>query len=178
MRISPPDIRQQQFSVKLFRGFDMDEVDTFLNEVAEDYEHLLRENSLLKEQLAASEERARGYKDLERTIKETLLTSQRLAEELKETARREAEELRESSGRAAEELRDSARKEAQFLLRDAELQGEKLMEEARAEAAKIQNDILMLKRTRRQLAEGLRSTVDMYQTLIAQELADEGPGAS
>ena len=58
MRITPMDIREQQFTVKMFRGFDVQEVDTFLEDLAEDYETLLKENQLLKEQLQAMEERA------------------------------------------------------------------------------------------------------------------------
>ena len=57
MRITPMDIRQQQFTVKMFRGFDTQEVDTFLEDLASDYEALLKENSILKEQLQALEER-------------------------------------------------------------------------------------------------------------------------
>src|SRR2546430_502152 len=60
MRISPLDIRQQQFTVKMLRGFDKHEVDAFLDDVADDYEAVLRENALLKEQLATLEERSRG----------------------------------------------------------------------------------------------------------------------
>src|SRR5215471_254153 len=44
MRITPMDIRQQQFTVKMFRGFDAHEVDTFLENLAGDYETLLKEN--------------------------------------------------------------------------------------------------------------------------------------
>ncbi len=51
MRITPMDIRQQQFTVKMFRGFDVQEVDTFLEDLAGDFETLLKENALLKEQL-------------------------------------------------------------------------------------------------------------------------------
>ena len=51
------DIRQQQFTVRMFRGFDVQEVDTFLEDLADDYEALLKENALLKEQLQAVEER-------------------------------------------------------------------------------------------------------------------------
>ena len=51
MRITPHDIRQQQFTVRMFRGFDPQEVDAFLEDVADDYESLLKENQLLKEQI-------------------------------------------------------------------------------------------------------------------------------
>ena len=156
MRITPVDIRQQQFSTRLFRGYDVQEVDAFLEDVAEDYEQLVKENALLKEQLAALEERMRGIEDRERTLQETLVTTQRLTEEMKEASKREA----------------------QLLVREAELQGEKLIEAARTEEARIKNEVLSVQRTRRQLFEGLRATVEMHQRLIAKELADEGPGPS
>jgi cell division initiation protein len=142
------DIRQQQFTVKMFRGFDVQEVDTFLEDVAEDYETLLRENSLLKEQLQVLEERTRGLEDRKRVLQETLVSTQRLVEEMKETARREAA----------------------LLVREAELTGEKAVEAARTEEATIRAQIQALKRTRRQLAEGLRSTIEMYQRLVEHEM--------
>jgi cell division initiation protein len=146
------DIRQQQFTLKLFRGFDVQEVDTFLEDVANDYEQLVKENALLKEQLVGLEERARGVADREKMLQETLITTQRMVEELKENARREA----------------------QLMVREAELQAEKLLEEARAEEAKIKTQVLVLKRARRQLAEGIRATIEMYQRMVAEELKDEG----
>ena len=156
MRITPMDIRQQQFTVRMFRGFDVQEVDTFLEDLADDYEALLKENSLLKEQLQALEERARGLEDREKVLQETLMTTQRVVEEMKENARREAS----------------------LLVREAELQSEKIVDAARASEAMIQNEIVQLKRTRRQLAEALRSTVDMYQRLLEQDLkADANPDA-
>lgn len=156
MRITPMDIRQQQFTVRMFRGFDVQEVDTFLEDLAADYEALLKENSLLKEQLQALEERARGLEDREKVLQETLVTTQRVVEEMKENARREAS----------------------LLVREAELQSEKIVDAARASEAMIQNEIAQLKRTRRQLAEALRSTVDMYQRLLEQDLkADANPDA-
>lgn len=151
MRITPMDIRQQQFTVKMFRGFDVQEVDTFLEDVAEDYEALLKENALLKEQLQALEERTRGLEDRERVLQETLITTQRLTEEMKEGAKREAA----------------------LIVREAEMQGEKLLEAARAEEAVIRNEINVLKRTRRQLGERLRSTLEMYQRLVEQDLAGD-----
>ena len=56
MRMTATDIRQQQFAVRLFRGFDPQEVDAFLEEMADDLDELTRENALLKEQLVQVEE--------------------------------------------------------------------------------------------------------------------------
>ncbi|MBI4247102.1 MAG: DivIVA domain-containing protein [Candidatus Rokubacteria bacterium] len=155
MRLSPIDIRQQQFTVRMFRGLDPPEVDAFLEDVAEDYEALLRESTLLKEQLTAYEERARGAGDVERTLKETLVTTQKLAEEMKAAGRREAE----------------------LAVREAQLQGEKLLAEARAEEATLRTEISGLKRTRRQLLEDVRATLDRYQRFVAEDLKRDGDGA-
>ena len=152
MRITPMDIRQQQFTVKMFRGFDVQEVDTFLEDLAGDYEALLKENALLKEQLQALETRTRGLEDRERVLQETLVTTQRVVEEMK----------------------DGARREATLVVREAELRAEKVVETARAAEASIQADVVALKRMRRQLAEALRSTVEMYQRLLDPELKSEG----
>jgi cell division initiation protein len=153
MRLSPADIRQQQFSERMFRGFDRDEVDRFLDQIAEDYESVLKENALLKEQLAALEERTRSTAELEKNLRDTLVTTQRLTDEMKASAKREAE----------------------LLLREAELAGEKLIEEARAEEGRIHTDLKQLKRTRRQLAEDLRATIAQYQRLLTGDLAADEP---
>jgi len=156
VRISPMDIRQQQFTVKMFRGFDVQEVDTFLEDLADDYETLLKENQLLKEQLEALEERARNLEERERVLQDTLVSTQRLTEEMKESARREAA----------------------LLVRESELQGEKLVEAARTSEAAIQAEVVQLKRMRRQLAEALRATVEMYQRLIDQDMKGDGDDAA
>ena len=151
MRLSPVDIRQQQFTMKMFRGFDPQEVDAFLDDVAEDFESLLRENATLKEQLTGHEERARGLSDTERTLKDTLVTTQRLSEDMKESAKRDA----------------------QLVLREASLNAEKLMEDTRAEEAKLRVEVQSLKRLRRQLIEELRATVERYDRTFAADLGDE-----
>ena len=165
MRISPHDIRQQQFTVRMFRGFEPHEVDAFLKDVADDYETLLRESQLLREQVAAQEERQRGVLDLERTLQDTLLTTQRLVDEMKTTARRDADEIRAA-----------ARHEAELIVREADLRGEKGVEASRGEEARIRADIQALKRIRRQLVEDLDATLDRYRRLLGTE-RDEGPEA-
>src|SRR4030095_2530051 len=130
MRISPHDIRQQQFTVRTFRGADPREVDAFLEDVADDYETLLKENQLLKEQLAAHEDRQRGVVERERSLQDTLVTTQRLVEEVKMAATREAD----------------------LIVREAELRGDKAVEAARSEEAKLRVEIQALRRLRRQAA--------------------------
>ena len=152
MRITPHDIRQQQFTVRMFRGFDPSEVDAFLEDVADDYEGLLKENALLKEQIAASEERSRGVIEREKNLHDVMVTTQRLVDDMKSAAKREAE----------------------LIVREAELRGEKAVEAARGEEAKIRVEIQTLKRMRRQLVEELGATMDRYQRMLAAEAEADG----
>src|SRR5262245_63309031 len=152
MRISPLDIRQQQFTVKWVRGFDIHEVDAFLDDVAEDYETVLKENAQLKEQVATFEERARGLSERERALQDTLVTTHRLGDEMKATARREAE----------------------LQMREAELRSEKIIEEGRAEEARIRGEIQTLRRVRRQLrSEEHTSELQSLRHLVCRLLLEK-----
>jgi cell division initiation protein len=154
MRITPIDIRQQQFNTR-FRGFDQQEVDAFLEDVAEDYEAMLKENGILKEQLAALEERTRGLAEREKALQNTLVLAQQMSEQIKE----------------------AARQDAQLAVREAHLQGEKLLEEARSELGRLRGEIATLTRTRRELREGLRATVETYQRLLDSDVLEDLPHA-
>jgi cell division initiation protein len=147
MRITPHDIRQQQFTVRMFRGFDPQEVGAFLEDVADDYEMLLKDNQLLKEQLAAQEERQRAVIEREKHLQDLLVNTQRLVEDMKGAAKREAD----------------------LIVREAELRGEKQVEAARGEEARIHVEIQALKRLRRQLAEDFSATMDRYRRMLATE---------
>jgi cell division initiation protein len=74
-----------------------------------------------------------------------------------------------------EEMKESARRETTLMVREAELKGDKIVEAARTAEAAIQAEIGGLKRMRRQLAESLRSTIEMYQRLLDQDLKGDGP---
>jgi len=144
MRVTPADIRQQSFGVR-FRGFDPQEVDSFLEDIAVDLESILKENALLKEQLATVEERSRGMAERERLLQETLVTTHRLAEDMREAARREVEQH----------------------LKENERQREGILESARREQARLREDVQALERTRQQLVEELRAAIDTAQRCIA-----------
>lgn len=150
MRLTPMDIRQQQFAVKLIRGFDPQEVDAFLDEMADDWDELVKENNLLKEQLATVEDRLKALEAREKTLQETLITTQKMAEE-----------FRESSKRAAD-----------IVLREAQLQAEKLLEEKRQEQAQLNADITALKQLKRQTGEELLSSLRMHQRLVEQRMIE------
>ena len=100
MRVAPLDLRQQRFRTVL-RGFDKTEVVALLTEAADDFEHALRENDRLRQDLTRVEALLAEHRERESNLRNTLLTAQRLADEIKEAAQNEAKLIvKEAQGRA------------------------------------------------------------------------------
>jgi cell division initiation protein len=143
MRITPLDIQQKQFPVK-FRGFDVEEVYAFLEVIREEMEELLRENASLKENVHRAENQNREFKDMETTLRETLMTSQQMVEEYKTTARKEAE----------------------LFMKDAEIKADNLIKEAQEKVIKIHEDIVDLKGIRRHFKEELKRLIESHMRML------------
>lgn len=152
MKITPLDIQQKQFRVK-FRGFDVEEVDSFLEMVRDEFEELLRENSRLKEDFHRMENQLREYKETEVILKNTLMTTQQMIEELK----------------------SNAQKEAELIIKEAELKAEQMIERAQAKAIKIHEDITDLKGIKRHFKEEIRRMVENHIKMLdsTEEWEDE-----
>ena len=100
MRISPMDMRQQRFKSGM-RGYDRTEVVAFLTEAADDYEHAMREIDRLRGDLMRMEALLAEHRERESNLRDTLLTANRLSEEMKAVAQNEARLIiREAQGRA------------------------------------------------------------------------------
>ena len=98
--VSPLDLRQAKFNASL-RGFDRTEVTTFLLEAADGYDQALRENERLRHDLVRLEASISQYRELESSLKSTLMTAQRVGDDMRETASQEAARIvREAEGRA------------------------------------------------------------------------------
>jgi cell division initiation protein len=100
MNVSPLDLRQQQFR-RAFRGFDKIEVTAFLTAVADDYEQALRETDRLRQDLARLELLVSEHREHENSLKTTLITAQKLSDDIKLNAEQEAKRLlHEAAGRS------------------------------------------------------------------------------
>jgi cell division initiation protein len=100
MRVAPLDMRQQRFRT-VIRGFDKTEVVALLTEAADDFEHALRENDRLRHDLQRVEALLSEHREREANLRNTLMTAQRLADEIKEAAQNEAKLIvKEAQGRA------------------------------------------------------------------------------
>lgn len=151
MRITPLDIQKHRFRTT-FRGYDADEVRTFLVSFAEQYEMVVRENNQLREQVALLREQVREHEDRERILKDTLLAAQA----------------------AANEVRAQAHREAEIVVKEAEFKAEKMMEVARDRIGRYEGRLMELKALRRELVERVRGMLARQASLLADWEEAEG----
>lgn len=110
MKLTSMDINNKEFK-RAIRGYNADEVDEFLDKIAEDYEALYKENSTLKEKAASMTEKLEHYGRIEATIQNTLLLAQNAADQAKANAQKEAEMVIKSANETSQKLLDKAHRE-------------------------------------------------------------------
>jgi len=145
MALTPLDVQQQRFRVRLGGGVDKNEVDAFLNLVAHELEKVLRENHELREEQRSSRRLLEDYRGREEALKETMVTAQKVTDELKR----------------------GAQKEADIILGRAELEADRMLERAQQRLTELLGDIGELKRQRAQLLSQLKATIDQHRSLVA-----------
>ena len=143
MKLTPLDIQQQQFRLK-FRGFDVQEVDAFLETVADAFEALQAQNENLQEDIRRIGLEIQGYKEREETFKRAMLNSQKVVEQMK----------------------GNARKSAELIIAEAEIQAEKILNRAHNRLAQLHEDIAELKRQRMQIEVQIGSVIEAHAKLL------------
>lgn len=103
MAITPNEISNKDFK-KVFRGYDIDEVDEFLEQLVDDYEKIYKENLSLKEKINLLNEKIEHYSNIETTLQNTLILAQKAAEQAKENSKRDAELIIKDSQETANNI--------------------------------------------------------------------------
>ncbi len=155
--VTPLDIQQKQFPLG-FRGYDRGAVDAFLNAVREELEALLHEVTDLRDFQQTHDQRVRDLQDKEETVKNTMLMTQKLVEELKE----------------------SARKEAALIVREGEVRCGELIAKAQQEKVRLEADVQELKRRKHHFLQDVKKVIQMHLEMVQFEEggnAAKKPGA-
>lgn len=105
--LTPMDINNKEFK-KVMRGYNIEEVDDFLDEIIDNYEAIYKENSALKEKLASINEQIEHYQKIESTIQNTLLLAQDAADQAKASSEKEAEMIVKNANETAQKILDKA----------------------------------------------------------------------
>jgi len=150
MVITPLEIESHEFRNKM-RGYDPEEVKSFLGLVASEFEKLVVANGKLQEEIAEVRERLGELRERERMLKETMLTAQRLSQEMKE----------------------EAHKAREVIVKEGELKAEQLMAHAGQRVSELEGVILDLKLERDAVESGLRSMLEQHLKLIEMRHDEE-----
>jgi cell division initiation protein len=139
MKLTPLDIRHKEFK-RGMRGYADVEVDEFLDEIADEYERLFKENIDLQDRVEALEEKVAGYKRIEETLQKTLISAQASAEEQKQ----------------------NASKQAQLILQDAELKARQMVNEAYSERQAIEQGMAKLRSAEEDFRYKFKTMIEGY----------------
>ena len=117
--ITPLDIENKKFYKQMVNGYNVEEVDEFLDELMIDYEKLYKENIELKKNAEELHNDVGQYKDIESTLQNTLVIAQKTADEVKKTAEKQAEQIIKDAELTAKEK--TAGIENEIILKEKEL---------------------------------------------------------
>jgi cell division initiation protein len=156
MEISPLEITQREFARK-FRGLDPEEVQTFLEQIAEEMTRLVQETTEQAAQIQRLEAQVRVNQEREDSLRNTLVTAQKITEDMKANAKREAD----------------------LIVKEGELNAERLLEQAHRKLAQIQAEVAELIRQRDLFAAKLRALLKTHLELLEAPPRQGGatPGA-
>lgn len=147
MRITPLDVRKQDFR-KAVRGFDCDEVRAFLSTLADEYETVLVDNKQLRDSIMNQDDKLSEYRTMENTLRDTLMTAERMVQESRENAAREGD----------------------LIVREAHLKARQVLEECRVRTEELRREIAGLRQEKqaylgryRALAQAQIQFVDAHQ---------------
>jgi cell division initiation protein len=143
MKVSPLDLRQQTFATS-FRGYDKVEVTAFLSAFAEDYEQALLAADRLRHDMSRMEAIINEQRANENNLKSTLMTAQKLADDI--TSR--------------------AEQEAQRIIREAEVRAELLLEKTQGRLEDIHRDIDGMRLKRRDVETSLEATIQAVRNTL------------
>lgn len=154
MALTSLEIRDKAFSTK-FRGYDIDEVEEFLDIIVNDYEELIRENHEKEAKIRNLEERLIYFDEMKDSLSQSVLIAQDTAERVKQAAQ-------ERSGNIVQQ----AEQDAQRLLDRAKYKANDILRQATDNAKRVAVETEELKNKTRVFHQRLKSTIESQLSIV------------
>jgi len=116
--LTPLDIENKKFQKQMMNGYNVDEVDDFLDEITVDYEKIYKENTELRAEMERSKADLEKYKNIEQTLQNTLVIAQKTADDIKNAAQDEADNIIRNARAKMQESVDELTKESETRKRE------------------------------------------------------------
>ncbi len=151
MKVSPFSIKKQEFK-KSLRGYDKEEVQAFLDKLADEFENVIKENDSLKKELEQATSRLSEFRKIEKNLQDTLLRAQ------------------ESTTKSIE----STKKQASLMIKEAEIKSSQILEKARENANEIRNAVINLREEKDLIVANLKAIINSQSRLLEMKVEDAG----
>lgn len=145
MKLTPLDIHHKEFSHSL-RGYNEEQVDRFLDEVADEFERLFKENISLSEKLDAAQARLNEFEMQRNTINNTLMAAQR----------------------SADEIAAKATNEADSVVRDAEMKAKEIIHNALSKKQQVAGELIRIKHAEEEFRSRYRALLETNLRSVAE----------
>jgi cell division initiation protein len=147
MRTTPLNIKRMEFN-KSFRGYNVEEVQSFLDKLADEFEEVQKENDIFKKQLEDASAQLSEFKRIEKNLQDTLLKAQ------------------ENSAKAI----DSTKKQVNLMIKEAEIKASQMIEKAREQADEIRGSIIKLREERDLIIAKLKAIVNTQSNILEMKV--------
>jgi cell division initiation protein len=154
MPIRPIDIRRKEFKSG-FRGYDANQVDDYLDAVADEFERNYTENQRMREEVSSLRDRLQQFEDLEGSIRAALVHAEQASNDLRRAATSEAEDLRQS-----------AQREADFTIREAQTRSHQMLADSSARIERVQESYEALQEAKKGFTNDFRHLLKTYTDMM------------
>ncbi len=177
MSLTPQDIQSKQFHTG-FRGFDVEEVDAFLERVAEEFLILNLEGKQAKEKAEALEKEIAHYKKQEKSFQKAILSAQKISDEMQSKSEEESRATLTRAREEAEQMVARAQEESEKIRSEAVDAAEKIKSETTARIKALNDEVASLEKMKEEAVATLRDTLNRYLAAIDNDPPGEIPPPS
>src|ERR671910_2409469 len=154
MPIRPIDVRRKEFKSG-FRGYEPNQVDDFLDAVADEFERNYTENQRMREEVSSLRDRLQQFEDLEGSIQAALVHAEQASNDLRRAATQEAEGIKQS-----------AQREADFTIREAQSRSHQMLADSSARIERVQDSYTALQEAKLRFANDFRHILKTYTDVM------------
>ena len=154
MPIRPIDVRRKEFKSG-FRGYDPNQVDDFLDAVADEFERSYTENQRMREEVSSLRDRLQQFEDLEGSIRAALVHAEQASNDLRRAATEEAEGIKQS-----------AQREADLTIREAQSRSHQMLADTSARIERVQDSYTALQEAKRSFANDFRLLLKTFTDVM------------
>jgi len=151
MKLSPLFIKKQEFE-KSMRGYNVDEVQAFLDKISSEMEELINENEKLEQEVAELNHKVEEFQKIEKNLQDTLIKTQ------------------ETSAQAIE----SSKKQAALIVKESEIKANQIIQNAEDIANEMRNAVIVLREEKDLIIARLKAIVSTQSNLLEGKVKEAG----